>query len=87
MTNMDRIPPQNLDAERAVLGACLLGRDGAQRALEAMPGDPDVIFYQRRHAKIWRVVRDLADDDEAIDQLPVSAELGRRRELEEVGVI
>jgi replicative DNA helicase len=79
-----RIPPHNLDAERAVLGCLLLeGRVGmdlvAGSALQ--PAD----FYKGGHRTIFEVMRKLYEADAAIDLLTVSDALIREGMLEAVG--
>src|SRR6266498_2372321 len=57
------------DAERAVLGACLLGRlDLVAKARAGLPSDA---FYVARHATVWRCVCALADDGIPADPLTV----------------
>jgi len=80
---MDRLPPQALEVEKAVLGACLLDKRGVSRAGEVIRGPDD--FYHRAHGRIWMALVDMFDDDEAIDQLTLSEELKRRGQLEDVG--
>jgi hypothetical protein len=63
----------NREAERAVLGACLLGRlDLVTRTRAALPPDP---FYVARHAMIWRAICSLADQGIAADPLTVTIRL------------
>jgi replicative DNA helicase len=78
----ERIPPNNTDAERAVLGSCLLERDAFLIAAESVrPGD----FYDPRHSMIFDAMMELAKRDRAIDQLTLSEELSARTQLERVG--
>src|SRR5437773_277256 len=69
----------NRDAERAVLGSCLLGRlDLVAKARAGLPPDA---FYVARHATIWRTICSLADDGIPADGLMVdirAKELGER---------
>src|SRR5438105_1101597 len=69
----------NRDAERAVLGCCLLGRlDLVAKARAGLPADA---FYVARHATIWRCICALADDGTPADPLTVdirAKELGER---------
>jgi hypothetical protein len=69
----------NRDAERAVLGSCLLGRlEVVTKTRAVLPADA---FYVARHAMIWRAVCALADDGIAADPLTVdirAKELGER---------
>jgi replicative DNA helicase len=82
MTAVDRIPPQNLDAEQAVLGALMVDR-------ELMPVLSEILvtadFYAPHHATIYDVQRSLYERGEPIDKVSVAEELRRRRLLDEVG--
>ncbi len=77
-----KIPPHSLEAERAVLGAVLLEREGLPKAIELLkPSD----FYKEGHRKIFQAMIGLFERNEPVDLLTVSEELRRRTELEEVG--
>lgn len=70
----DRLPPQNLEAERGVIGAALL--DNAtlhETALIVSPGD----FYRDNHQILWRAILDLYDASSPIDSLILIDELNR----------
>jgi len=77
-----RIPPHNLEAERAVLGSILLERDGLPRALELLRPDD---FYKDGHRKIFEAMIALFDRSDPVDHLTLSDELHRRGEMEAVG--
>ncbi len=78
-----RIPPHNLDAERAVLGAMLLeGREAVPRAIEVLrPSD----FYTDAHRAIYDTMLRLFDRGEPVDLITLSEELRRTDQLEFVG--
>ena len=77
-----RIPPQNLPAERAVLGAILLEPTVLPRAIEVLiPED----FYKEGHRQIYATMLRLFERSEPTDQLTVAEELRRQGVLEEVG--
>ncbi|MBI5838251.1 MAG: replicative DNA helicase [Candidatus Eisenbacteria bacterium] len=76
------IPPQNLEAERAVLGAMLLNRQALLIGMEQLrPRD----FYRPEHAKIFSAAVNLFNHDSAVDLVTVSDELRRMDALEQVG--
>ncbi|MDR1019298.1 MAG: replicative DNA helicase [Synergistaceae bacterium] len=78
----ERIPPNNLDAERAVLGSCLLDRDALLRVVEALrPED----FYEPRHGMAFKAMTDMAERDKSVDSLTFQEELSRRGLLERIG--
>ncbi|MDR3332226.1 MAG: replicative DNA helicase [Synergistaceae bacterium] len=78
----ERIPPNNLDAERAVLGACLIERDALLLVVETLRGDD---FYEPRHGIAFDVMFEMARRDRAVDALTFQEELSRRGILERVG--
>ena len=82
MDSNDRLPPQDLTAEQAVLGCCLL----EVRAMEQVAGHvtPDD-FYREAHRIIYEVIQELYDDDEPVDILTVASGLRRRGRLEDLG--
>jgi replicative DNA helicase len=78
----ERVPPNNLDAERAVLGACLLERDALIRVVDTLrPED----FYDPRHGMAFKVMLEMADKDKSVDSLTFQDELSRRDLLERIG--
>ncbi|MBM7618854.1 replicative DNA helicase [Bacillus tianshenii] len=78
----DRIPPQNIEAEQAVLGAIFLEPSALTMAAElVLPDD----FYRAAHQKIFNCILNLSDRGEPIDLVTVTAELANLRLLEEVG--
>src|SRR5262245_10490491 len=78
-----RIPPHNLDAERAVLGAILLeGREALPRVVEVLrPSD----FYTEEHRAIYHAMLTLFDRGEPVDLLTLQEELRRTDQLSLVG--
>jgi len=78
----DRIPPQALDAEVAVVGAMLLDTSAVGAVSEVLD---ESAFYKGAHRKIFRAVVDLFGKDEAVDLVTVTQELKRRKELDDVG--
>ena len=78
-----RIPPHNLDAERAVLGAVLLeGRDALPRVVEVLrPSD----FYTEAHRSIYQSMLTLFDHGEPVDLLTLQEDLRRTDQLSLVG--
>lgn len=79
---LERLPPQAVDIEQAVLSAMLLAQEGTERGLDLLaPAD----FYHGPHARIHDAIRALYERNVAVDQLTLAEELRRRGQLEEVG--
>lgn len=82
MAAVERIPPQNLEAEQSVLGAVLLDREAAERCSELLKPED---FYREPHRRIFAAVVELVARREAVDVITVAEELGRAGHLEAVG--
>ena len=80
----DRLPPQNMEAEQAVLGAIFLEPSSLTLASEMLiPED----FYRGAHQRIFSAMLKLNDKGEAIDLVTVTEELAATKLLEDVGGI
>jgi replicative DNA helicase len=78
----DRTPPQNIQAEQAVLGAIFLEPSAIGAASERLvPED----FYRTSHQRIFQVMLDLSERGEPVDVVTVTAELRNQKLLDEVG--
>ncbi|MCD7035302.1 replicative DNA helicase [Metabacillus sp. GX 13764] len=78
----DRIPPQNIEAEQAVLGAIFLEPQALTLATEVLiPED----LYRAAHQKIFNAMLQLADKGEPVDLVTVTSELADANLLEEIG--
>ncbi|WP_226528218.1 replicative DNA helicase [Metabacillus niabensis] len=78
----DRIPPQNIEAEQAVLGAIFLVPASLTLASELLIPDD---FYRAAHQKIYNAMLELSDKGEPVDIVTVTSELADANLLEEVG--
>jgi replicative DNA helicase len=79
---VDRIPPQNLEAEMALIGSVLVDREIMGVVGEIVkPSD----FYAHVHETIFTVLQDLFDRGEPLDKITVSESLRQRDALEKVG--
>lgn len=81
-SGFDRLPPQSLDAEQAVLGALLISGEGMNRVVDLL--EPDY-FYRKSHQVIYAAMLDLFDGNEPIDIVTVSEYLKDQGKLEQVG--
>lgn len=78
-----RLPPQNLDAERGVLGSIMLLNEAIDDVGEVLKPDH---FYSDAHQKIYGAVRDLYENNvRGIDAVTLAEELMRRDEFDEIG--
>ncbi|MDB5187334.1 MAG: Replicative helicase [Candidatus Saccharibacteria bacterium] len=77
-----KVPPQNLDAEKSLLGAVLIDEETlADISEHVKPKD----FYDKRHATIFGGMTRLYERHKPVDLLTLSEELKKKDELEMVG--
>ena len=79
---IDRVPPQNLDAEQAVLGSLMVDRDLMAVVAEIVEKSD---FYAPHNATVYDVLKSLYERGEPIDKVSVAEELRQRRLLDDVG--
>ncbi|PKR83469.1 replicative DNA helicase [Heyndrickxia camelliae] len=80
----DRMPPQNIEAEQAVLGAVFLEPSSLITASEILiPED----FYRNAHQIIFNIFLKLNDEGKAVDLVTVAEELAATKQLEDIGGI
>ncbi|HBC92786.1 MAG TPA: replicative DNA helicase [Pelotomaculum sp.] len=79
---LDRIPPQNIDAEQSVLGAILIDREAIYKAMRVLqPGD----FYRESHRTIYEAMLLLNEAGSPVDLITLSDQLRQQGDLEKVG--
>jgi replicative DNA helicase len=77
-----RLPPHNLEAEVATLGAILLDAPAVTRVVDYVrPGD----FYRQAHGRIFESILHLWDRGESIDLITLTNELQTAGHLDRVG--
>ena len=77
-----RVPPQNIDSEKAVLGSIMLRKDAMHEVEDVLTPDS---FYSEKHKIIFQAMLDLSMKNEPIDVLSLSAQLGEQKTLDSVG--
>ncbi|MBI4972373.1 MAG: replicative DNA helicase [Candidatus Omnitrophica bacterium] len=82
MEILDKIQPQNLEAEMAVLGSMLMDEDAISQAAESLDKG---VFYNDIHRKIFEAILNLYNQNKAVDLITVTDELKKGGMLEEVG--
>ena len=80
--HLERMPPQAIEIEQAVLGAMMLEQCAIVHAVEILDSS---CFYNTTHSQIFEAVIDLFERGVAVDQLTLAEELKRRDQLYEVG--
>jgi replicative DNA helicase len=77
-----KIPPQNIDAEKSLLGAVLIDEETLADITEHVTMRD---FYEKRHSSIYDAMMRLYEKRKPVDLLTLTDELKRKKELEDVG--
>lgn len=78
----DRTPPQDLEAERSVLGGMMISKDAIADVIEQVRGTD---FYRPAHEAIYDAIIDLYGRGEPADAITVADELTKRGEMGRIG--
>ncbi|PIQ87374.1 MAG: replicative DNA helicase [Candidatus Omnitrophica bacterium CG11_big_fil_rev_8_21_14_0_20_45_26] len=79
---VEKIPPQNVDAEVSVLGAMLFEPEVIPLAIEILRSSH---FYHDAHKRIFDCLVSLFEKNQPADLVTVTEELRKRKQLEEIG--
>jgi replicative DNA helicase len=77
-----KIPPQNLEAERSVLGSMMIDEEAIGQAIEILDEE---WFYENAHRSIYRAITDLYNARRKVDLITISEKLKNDGQLETVG--
>ena len=78
---IDKIPPQNLEAEMSVLGSMLIEEEAISKAVELLDGSH---FYKENHQKIFSAILELYEDGRGVDLITLSEKLKKENSLERI---
>src|SRR3989344_9584034 len=79
---IDRLPPQNLEAEASVLGGIMIDTDAIIKVADILLHED---FYDRKHELIFEAMLELYEDRSSIDALTVSNKLEEKKLLQKAG--
>lgn len=79
---IDKIPPQNTEAEIAVLGSMLLDKEAISQAIELLD---ESSFYREAHAKLYSTIVKLYDQNKVVDIVTLVEKLRNSGALDEIG--
>ncbi|MEA3560242.1 MAG: replicative DNA helicase [Candidatus Omnitrophota bacterium] len=78
---LEKIPPQNLEAEMSVLGSMLIEEEAISRVVELLN---ETHFYKESHRKIFSAVINLYESGEAVDLITLTEKLKKDNSLEKI---
>lgn len=82
MIETTRVPPHDLNAERSVIGACLIAEVALSKVLEILNAED---FYSEKHRIIFRAMTKLNTESKPVDQVTLRDRLRENKEFENIG--
>jgi replicative DNA helicase len=82
MAQSNRLPPQNLDAERSVLGAILIDPDAIVKVADILAPES---FYQNENQNVYEAMQALYEQRQPIDVLTLTDRLRKMKLLSKSG--
>ena len=79
---LNRELPNNLEAEKSVLGSCFLSKYALQKASESLLPDS---FYGERNKIVYQAMLDLQEESTPIDITTITSQLNKKEELTKAG--
>ena len=81
---IERVPPQNIEAEQAVLGAMLLKKEAVAEASSILKAED---FYRETHRLVFETMQELAKEGMGVDMVTLTERLRKKDIMEKVGGI
>lgn len=82
LSEVEKLPPQSIEAEQSTLGAMLIEKEALAKVIEVLkPSD----FYKESHQLIFSAVFKLFEKGEAVDLITLTDELKKHDSLDKAG--
>lgn len=79
---IEKIPPQNLEAEKSTLGSMMIEPTALEKGMEILKSED---FYRPAHQEIFDALVSLSERDEPADLITLQEELRKRGKLDDCG--
>ena len=79
---VNRVPPQNIEAEKCLLGSLMIDPQGVIKVADFLTAED---FYQASHQQIYQAILDLFSKKQTVDILSASNRLKEKKQLEDIG--
>ncbi len=80
--SLEKMPPQNLEAEMSVLGSMLIEEHAIADAIEILDGP---CFYNEKNRRIFECILKLYSENKAVDIVTLIEELKKTEDFEKIG--
>ena len=77
-----RLPPQSIEAEKAVLGCMLINPESPSKVFHVLTSKS---FYNSSHSYIFSAMETLFEKDQTIDTITITEQLKKNKKLEAIG--
>lgn len=77
-----RIPPQNIDSEKALLGSIMLKPEAMHEIIDMVKPDS---YYSEKHRIVYNSMLELFEKNEPIDILSLSSKLKEKKQFKQIG--
>src|SRR3989344_8945699 len=81
-SQIEKLPPQNIEAEQSLLGCLLIDKDSVIKVADLVHEDD---FYKDSHKMIFETIRELYARHEPIDIISLTNRLEEKGKLETIG--
>ncbi|MFH1459803.1 MAG: replicative DNA helicase [Candidatus Omnitrophota bacterium] len=82
MSLIDKVPPQNIEAEMAVLGSMLLEEDAISDVVDILDEN---CFYKENHRCIFKAILSLYNESKPVDLITLTDQLNKEENLDKLG--
>lgn len=79
---LGKIPPQNVEAERSVLGAILLDKDAVIQVSDILQPED---FYKEDHQEIYEAILELFEKRSPVDLVTLTDQMEKKKKLKNIG--
>ncbi len=79
---IEKMPPQAIEAEMAVLGSMLIEEEAVEKTINLLS---EKSFYKEIHQQIYRALSQIYEKDRAVDLVTLTEELKREKILSDIG--
>ncbi len=79
---LERVPPQNIEAEQSVLSAMIISKDSLNNVIQILTKDD---FYREAHRIIFSAILDIHNRNEPVDLITLSEQLRKEDKLDKAG--
>lgn len=77
-----KVPPQNLEAEQAILGGILVNNDAMNQVMDILTEED---FYREAHGNLFAAMSSLYNNSEPVDLITLTHQLNSRNLLDKTG--